>query len=35
MGSEACWALFRATGEPVFYLLYCRAREQGEQTISA
>jgi len=33
VGSEACWALFRATGEPVFYLLYCRALQQ--QTISA
>ena len=32
MGPEACWELFRATGEPVFYLLYCRALQQ---TISA
>ena len=34
MGPEACWELFRATGEPAVYLLYCRARQQ-EQTISA
>ncbi len=32
---EACWELFADTGQPVFYLLYCRERDRSEIARSA